>query len=101
MTVMIAPDAKEGSWEKAFHEAEARDRLIITDDLREEDGPMLGHRAIGVVYNPNFESGNYVPTDMANRYDAFIYLDETVALEPLPIGHFELREIPETFPVGE
>ncbi|MET1014068.1 MAG: erythromycin esterase family protein, partial [Paenisporosarcina sp.] len=41
-------------------------------------------RAIGVVYNPEYEAfGNYVPSKMGNRYDAFIYIDETKALSPL------------------
>ena len=39
-----------------------------------------GHRAIGVVYRPEFEHlGNYVPTVMPRRYDALIYLDNTCA----------------------
>ena len=40
-------------------------------DFREE----RGHRAIGVVYHPDLEHlGNYVPTVLSRRYDAFIYL---------------------------
>src|SRR5256885_14463205 len=43
-----------------------------------------GHRAIGVVYRPQFErAGNYVPTVLARRYDAVCYLDRTHALTPL------------------
>jgi hypothetical protein len=31
-----------------------------------------GQRAIGVVYNPQYEKyGNYVPTNLSSRYDAF------------------------------
>ena len=38
------------------------------------------HRAI---YNPSRErNGNYVPTVLPDRYDAFIYLNETNALHP-------------------
>jgi erythromycin esterase-like protein len=59
---------------------------------------MMPHRAIGVVYHPEREKhGNYVPTILGSRYDAFIYLDETQALHPLhlkPDGH----KTPETFP---
>ena len=44
---------------------------------------IIGHRAIGVVYHPRYERGNYVPTRLADRYDAFIYVDETKALSPL------------------
>jgi erythromycin esterase len=60
----------------------------------------LGHRAIGVVYNPEYESyGNYVPTIMPLRYDAFIYADETSALHPLHISP-NGNEVPETYPFG-
>jgi erythromycin esterase len=51
-----------------------------------------------VVYNPRREKfGNYVPSVMADRYDAFIYIDETSALHPL---HMKAHagKIPETYP---
>ena len=61
-----------------------------------------GHRAIGVVYRPQFEQyGNYVPTVLPRRYDAFMYLDETHAVDPL---HMPVRiggEPPETYPSGQ
>ncbi|MGI2294353.1 erythromycin esterase family protein [Paenibacillus sp. GXUN7292] len=43
----------------------------------------LGHRAIDVVYHPKFECGNYVPSILPSRYDAFIYVDQSRTLEPL------------------
>jgi erythromycin esterase-like protein len=59
------------------------------------------HRAIGVVYNTEYEKyGNYVPSILLLRYDAFIFLDQTKALHPmhiLPDGHL----VPETYPFGE
>jgi hypothetical protein len=45
--------------------------------------------------------GNYVPTILPGRYDAFLFIEETNALEPL---HMRVRrdgEIPETFPTGQ
>ncbi len=73
------------------------------DDLAGNDVLMenhIGHRAIGVVYNPQNEKyGNYVPSILPLRYDAFIFLDETTALYPLhiePDGH----QVPETYPFG-
>ena len=60
----------------------------------------IGHRAIGVVYNPQYEQyGNYVPSILPLRYDAFIYLDETKALHPLHIEP-DGKQMPETFPFG-
>jgi erythromycin esterase len=60
------------------------------------------YRAIGVVYDPAYERyGNYVPTVLPRRYDAFLYLDETQALHPLHVRPREDGEPPETFPSGE
>jgi len=44
----------------------------------------LGHRAVGVVYRPELDGfSNYVPTVLGDRYDAFVFVDETSALHPL------------------
>ena len=44
-------------------------------------GETRGHRAIGVVYHPEYEHlGNYVPTVLSRRYDALLFIDETHAL---------------------
>ena len=97
------PPAKKKSWEYYLHEAGPENKLIITEDLLNNFKMMenhYGHRAVGVVYDPKFEEyGNYVPTIIPLRYDAFIYIDETKALFPLhmePRGH----EVPDTFPFG-
>ena len=61
----------------------------------------ISHRAIGVVYDPGGERwGNYVPTIIPRRYDAFIFIDETHALSPLHLA-VKVGEVPETFPSGE
>ncbi len=58
------------------------------------------HRAIGVVYHPEYEQfGNYVPTVLPRRYDALLYLDRTRALHPLHLK-VEHEEVPETYPSG-
>ncbi len=43
----------------------------------------LGHRAIGVVYNPANERGNYVPTVVPQRYDMLIFIRETGTVTPI------------------
>jgi len=102
MRVTEVPEAMEGSWEHLMHELDAKDRvLLMNEKLREKIGRRhYGHRAIGVVYRPKYEQyGNYVPSLMPYRYDAFVHIDETNALHPLhikPDGH----QIPETFPFG-
>jgi erythromycin esterase len=85
MERMRVPEAQATSWEAVFHEIGRGDRLLILDDLKSSGAAFesRGHRAIGVTYNPEFESFNYVPTVLPRRYDAFIYLEETEALHPL------------------
>lgn len=103
MKKLSVPKAIEGSWEVIFHSAcGGNNKLLMTDKLKNEDALLsyIGHRAIGVVYNPAYELlGNYVPSIIPLRYDAFIFLDETKALHPLHIKP-DGRQIPETYPFG-
>jgi len=101
MQNMNVPEGRENSWEYLLHSAGSENKLLFMDDL--EDPVFfnrIGHRAIGVVYRPQHEHyGNYVPSVLSKRYDAFIYLDETKALHPLhikPHGH----KMPDTYPFG-
>jgi len=101
MEEMPVPTGKAGSYEHVFHRAGDRDWLLLTDDL--DDGSALGeprgHRAIGVVYHPHLDAGNYVPTVLPERYDAFVHVDETRALHPLEI-HPTVEAVPELYPWG-
>lgn len=55
----------------------------------------MTHLAIGVVYDPEHKRyGNFVPTVLNARYDAFIYLDKTKALHLHP----DPNKTPETYP---
>ncbi len=104
MERMEVPPAKPGSWEGVLHEAGPEDRLLLLDAAR-TDADFLqqrGHRAIGVVYHPEYERyGNYVPTVLPLRYDAFLFLTETRALRPLhEMKVNEKEEVPETYPSG-
>jgi erythromycin esterase len=97
------PPATAGSWEDILHQAGSSDKLFLFDGP--EVNPLLlerrGHRAIGVVYHPEYEHyGNYVPTVLPRRYDAFLYLDQTRALRPLPEAIPKMEEVPETYPSG-
>lgn len=82
---MAVPPARRGSWEDAMHRAGSHNQILtFNDENRKLFHDPLGHRAIGVVYRPQYEQyGNYVPSIMSERYDAFIYIDETEALHPL------------------
>jgi len=102
MEPMPVPEAREGSWEDLLHQTLGSDSVMILTDGHAPNELFRrprGHRAIGVVYNPEYERlGNYVPTSLSRRYDAFIYLDETMALHPLHIEPEAALEPPETYP---
>lgn len=100
---MPVPHARPGSWDDLMHRAYNDDRLLIFNS-DERSSPLCGrrgHRAIGVVYHPESESGNYVPTELAARYDAFLFIDETHALHPLKVSPVDNdHDKPETYPTG-
>ena len=102
MQNMMVPDARKGSLEYLLHKAGKDNKLLLMDDFRDTifSERKLDHRAIGVVYKPEYERyGNYVPTVLPDRYDAFIYLDKTTALHPLHMDS-STKKIPETYPFG-
>ncbi|WP_408958352.1 erythromycin esterase family protein [Natrinema sp. 74] len=106
MEQMRVPEAKADSYEDAFHRAGIGDCVLEFDRGYGAAGdpdhdPLAdprGHRAIGVVYDPTYEGGNYVRTVLPDRYDAFIHVDETEALHPFDIEGGETP--PETYPWG-
>ena len=87
--VLRVPEAAPGSHEDLLHRALTGPAVLVFGPDR--TGPWLsarkGHRAIGVVYAPRNEAGNYVPTVMGGRYDALLWFERTNALRPL---HHEL-----------
>jgi erythromycin esterase len=97
---MLVPAAQKGSWEAMLHQQSAENKILFSDELRQQEALMkpLGHRAIGVQYDPARESGNYVPSVIPERYDAFIFIDKTTALHPL--GTRPKNEPPDTYPSG-
>jgi erythromycin esterase len=84
-TTMAVPPAQAGSVEAILNQLGKEGALLI---FRSREIPKIleqvrGHRAIGVIYNPEREAGNYVPTVLPRRYDALIFLAETKPLRPL------------------
>ncbi|WP_344653716.1 erythromycin esterase family protein [Cryptosporangium japonicum] len=98
--VMPVPPARAGSLEAILDASVPEPALFVFDD----DRPAwltdtLAHRAIGVVYQPSREAyGNYVPTRLGDRYDAFVWLPETTALVPMHATAVGGER--ETYPVG-
>ena len=102
MQNMDLPKAIEGSIEKKLHTMGAENKLLLFEEgseLNKNLKERIGHRAVGVVYDPHRERGNYVPSKMPKRYDAFLFLDQTQSLHPL---HLEPdgRKIPDLYPFG-
>jgi len=84
LQVMTVPPGVAGSWEHCLHEAGGFDKYVLLRDDPEPFRATIPHRAIGVVYDPRRERfGNYVPSVIADRYDAFVYYDESNALQPI------------------
>ena len=98
---MHVPKARRNSWEDMLHKAGPYNKVLFSNELRQNTSLMksLGHRAIGVQYNPGAESGNYVPTVIPERYDAFIFIEKSTALKHIPIA-VKGNEPPDTYPSG-
>lgn len=93
------PPAQAGSLEAELESLGVGDCVLFTQDLGAAGLDRIGHRAIGVVYQPGRERyGNYVPTILGRRYDAFVFLSETQALHPLSLSPGDADEPPLTYP---
>lgn len=102
MQELNVPEAKKDSWEWLLHQAGAENKVLLMEDLSNTllAEQRIGHRAIGVVYRPAYEKyGNYVPSLMTRRYDAFVFIDKTRALYPLDITQ-HTHQMPDTYPFG-
>ncbi|GAB3878581.1 hypothetical protein GCM10028824_40780 [Hymenobacter segetis] len=101
---MPVPAAPRDSWEAMLHaQLGGENALLFSSEIRGDArlARAVGHRAIGVVYRPQFEHfGNYVPSLIPDRYDAFAFLDHTKPLHPLAI-HAEENGPPDLYPWGE
>ena len=85
-TVMTVPPGRPGSVEETVASSVSADAalFVVPDDPPTWLTERRDHRAIGVVYDPDAERwGNYVPTVLGRRYDAFCWFRSTRALEPL------------------
>lgn len=127
MEEIIVPPAISESWDNIFHNIkndftiassyiddnnnklfifshnnDINNRINDNSNNKIKNDEWRDQRAIGVVYNPQYEKyGNYVPTNISSRYDVFIFIDETHALNPLHMKAIEDKDLPETFPTGE
>lgn len=102
MKEMGLPAATAGSWEYYLHKAGAVNKWFMMEDFMQDVflENHIGHRAVGVVYHPEREQfGNYVPSILPLRYDAFLFLETTRALHPIHLKP-DGGQMPETYPFG-
>lgn len=106
VTAFPLPKARPASIERAMHHVAGALGSpafhLSLDDEHAHRGPLAqlrGHRAVGVVYRPEHEYGNYVPTSLSHRYDSFLFVDRTTGLRPLDQA-FDIHSLPETWPQG-
>ncbi|WP_207955368.1 erythromycin esterase family protein [Segetibacter sp. 3557_3] len=97
---MPVPPAPANRWEGYLHTIGSPNKIILSAEVKDHPALQkpLGHRAIGVVYDPDREQGNYLRSIIPKRYDAFIFIDKTSALHP--IGVQQRIEPPDTYPSG-
>jgi erythromycin esterase len=104
MRRMAVPDARKDSVEDLLRKSGIGDCTLVFNQGETAPGELdhpIGHRAIGVVYDPERERwGNYVPTILSRRYDAFLYIETTEAVDPLHMPALVDGEPGETFPSG-
>ncbi len=99
--LMDLPMGRPGSWEEMCHLA-GKQFFIFSDDLRRhpELQGRVPHRAVGVVYHPLLERyGNYVPSVIPKRYDAFVFFNKSRELSALEVKG-RVDEVPDTYPFG-
>jgi erythromycin esterase len=102
MQELEVPRAREGSIEYRLHHENIANRYLLfnTEDIQRKFESSIRHRAIGVVYDPARERyGNYVASKLSQRYDAFLFIDETKALHPLHMKPHDAK-MPDTYPFG-
>jgi len=81
---MQKPDS--GSYEDLLNSIN-KDKFYFIFDYQDRNNPLMrearSHRAIGVVYDEDDESKNYIPTLLPWRYDGFIFIKGTNPLKSL------------------
>jgi erythromycin esterase-like protein len=104
MQVMQVQPSLTGSYERLFHRSGVdRGLFELSPERHGELCALLGERrlerAIGVVYRPETERwSHYFLADLPRQFDAWIWLEETSAVMPLPAAR--PHGVPDTFPFG-
>lgn len=85
MQEMKIPKAISKSLESKLNKIGSEALYVIFDeeDRKEENLKVMGNRAVGVLYNPDADRRQFVPTLVPLRYDAVVFFKNTTALKVL------------------
>lgn len=85
MQKMTIPKAIKNSVEHEMKKTGLHSFYVLFDqeDRKEKNLKVTGHRAVGVVYNPDRDRIQFVPTIVPLRYDALLFFDKSTALHVL------------------
>ncbi len=102
MEVMNIRPAREDSYEGLFRHS-GLPRFLTdwrqSESLREALSTPRLERAIGVVYRPDNEYlSHYFEAVLAEQFDAYVWFEETRAVNPLP--QTRPGDVPDTYPFG-
>jgi protein-L-isoaspartate(D-aspartate) O-methyltransferase len=99
--------AREGSYERVFHDAGVPAFALHLRNpgrraVREELAAPLLERAIGVVYRPQTEmQSHYFYASLPVQFDEYVWFDSTRAVTPLEEApRARSVELPDTYPFG-
>jgi erythromycin esterase-like protein len=101
MEVMTIPPPQPSSLEALLTDTDLDRALFVFSDQPDADWltRRRGHRAVGVVYDPDRDHRNFVPTVPGSRYDMLCWFKRTSALQPLHLEATRRGEF-ETLPSG-
>ena len=85
MQEMTIPPAIPKSIEHTLNQLDLDRFYLVFDeeDRLEENQVVTGNRAVGVVYNPQRDERQFVPTIVPMRYDALFFFKKTTAVRVL------------------
>lgn len=93
----------DDSWERLCRDASPSRALFDFGRHDVRAGPLDAprqQRFVGVIYRPETEKqSHYLAGSIARQYDAYVWLDETEALQPTAMRATP-SELPDTFPFG-
>ncbi|HJR30920.1 MAG TPA: erythromycin esterase family protein, partial [Pseudomonas sp.] len=105
MQIKQVNPALADSWEQLFLQAGVPAALLDwrtspSEELLDVLAESLLERAIGVIYRPGTErQSHYFQAVLAEQFDAYIWIEKTHAVSPLPAPEFIEHE-EDTFPFG-